>query len=126
MEQTVVAKIAECNLSDKVTLVNQTGDMPNYYPKEDVYLLPSHYEGHGITAIEAQACGVKCLASSNVPKVADCGLMHFFSLEEGTAKWAAEIQRMLSPECYIEIDEDKLHGYSMQHTVKQIDEVYQI
>ena len=67
METEVISEIERLGLSDKITLVRETGEMELYYKNADIYLFPSNYEGLGITLIEAQASGLKCLASDAIP-----------------------------------------------------------
>lgn len=45
--------------------VNNVND---YMQAMDIFILPSKYEGLGMVLIEAQANGLKCLASTNVPQ----------------------------------------------------------
>jgi len=46
-------------------------DLPAIYSGADVFCLPSHYEGFGLTALEAMACGVPVVVSerSSLPEV---------------------------------------------------------
>ena len=74
------------------------GDCDNVYEvlnRSDVMCLPSLFEGLGIVFIEAQACGVKCIASDRVPmeaKVSDD--ITFLPLEKGADYWAEEILKI--------------------------------
>lgn len=54
----------------------------------DLFLLPSNFEGSPVTLVEAQGCGVPCLASTNVPddgSVTD--LVHFLPLAAPLTDW---------------------------------------
>lgn len=42
-------------------------NVPDYMNAFDLFLLPSNFEGSPVTLVEAQGCGVPCLASTNVP-----------------------------------------------------------
>ena len=47
----------------------------------DLFLLPSNFEGSPVTLVEAQGCGVPCLASTNVPDDGSVTeLVHFLPL----------------------------------------------
>lgn len=53
-------------------------DLPAIYSGADVLALPSHYEGFGLTALEAMACGVPAVVAnrSSLPEVVgDAGLL---------------------------------------------------
>ena len=75
--------------------VDFMGDCDSVYEvlhRSDVMCLPSLFEGLGIVFIEAQACGVKCVASDRVPqeaKVSDDII--FLPLEKGPQYWAEQI-----------------------------------
>ena len=63
----------------------------------DLFLLPSKFEGLGLVFLEAQANGLPCLGSNEVPKDTEITeLMHRLSLEEGAEKWGLEIERLLN------------------------------
>ena len=70
-------------------------DVPAFMNAFDVFLLPSNFEGSPVTLVEAQGCGVPCLASANVPNDgAVTELVHFLPLDAPLAVWAATAQRI--------------------------------
>ena len=63
-------------------------DIADLLQAGDVFILPSVAEGLGLSAIEAQACGVPCVVSTGVPRAADVsGAVSFVGLEESLDKW---------------------------------------
>ncbi len=74
-------------LTDNIILIKKTCEMELYDKNADVYLFPSNYEGRGITLIEAQASGLKCLASDVVLRESQCGLLKYKPLCDGYFKW---------------------------------------
>ena len=61
----------QCNklgLSKDVIMPGNKINTEDYYQAMDLFVFPSLWEGLGIVAIEAQANGLPCLVSENVPK----------------------------------------------------------
>ena len=119
----VQMKIDKLQLRDCITLVPESNEMARYYREADVFLFPSHYEGLGIVLIEAQACGTKCLASDQVPCVTQCGLAKYLPLDIDCALWGEELDKIIRDQQMV-ADHSRLEAYSIQNTVKQIDNLY--
>ena len=49
-----------------VRFVGSVSNIRDYYQAMDVFVLPSRFEGLGIVLIEAQCCGLPCVASADV------------------------------------------------------------
>jgi len=57
-------------VAERVTFLGNIDDMPSYYRGIDIYIQSSHWEGFGLTVVEAMASGLPCLAS-DVPGLAE-------------------------------------------------------
>ena len=85
-------KIASLGLSDKVFLPGVRSDVARFYSVFDVFFMPSLYEGLPISAVEAQAAGLPCVFSTNVPAESDvAGNGRFVDLESSLEDWATEL-----------------------------------
>lgn len=62
----IKTQVLENKLIDKVIFLGVTDCPEIYYNIFDIFLLPSQYEGWGNVLIEAQANGLKCIASKDV------------------------------------------------------------
>ena len=83
--------VNEYELTDKVMFLGQRSDPERLYHAFDVLVLPSHYEGFPVVAIEAQASGLPCMLSDSITKEADLvGLVTFLPLSMSSDKWAAK------------------------------------
>lgn len=56
------------NLTEQVSFIPYAKNVEDYFQAMDMFLFPSHYEGLGMTAIEAQVSGLFVLGSSQLPK----------------------------------------------------------
>ena len=87
------AAAARHGLTDRVIFAGVQSDVPAFMNAFDLFLLPSNFEGSPVTLVEAQGCGVPCLASTNVPddgSVTD--LVHFLPLAAPLTDWAAKAE----------------------------------
>jgi glycosyltransferase involved in cell wall biosynthesis len=66
----IVSFITNNGLDEKFILIGKTDSPEKYYNMFDLFLLPSLYEGLGISLIEAQSNGLPCLVSENIPSEA--------------------------------------------------------
>jgi glycosyltransferase involved in cell wall biosynthesis len=70
----LVGEARALGLTERVRFLNYVPaeDLPALYTGADVFVLPSLYEGFGLTILEAMACGIPVIASctSSIPEVA--------------------------------------------------------
>lgn len=85
-------KVKTLGIEDFVEFLGQRDDINELYQAFDVFCLPSLYEGLGMVLIEAQANGLPCIASTEVPRIAKLTeLVSFLSLNQNVNEWADEI-----------------------------------
>lgn len=82
-------KISEYGISDNVLFYPGDSDIPGLLEKNNVFLFPSTFEGLGIVLIEAQACALKCFASTSVPGEANLGYVEYLPLDADV--WAQTV-----------------------------------
>jgi glycosyltransferase involved in cell wall biosynthesis len=76
----IYARAEALNLMDRLIWIEDAPweDLPAIYNGAEVLVLPSHYEGFGLTALEAMACGTPTVVSNrgSLPEVVgDAGLL---------------------------------------------------
>ncbi|MBQ2785793.1 MAG: glycosyltransferase [Oscillospiraceae bacterium] len=83
LRQQIEQQIAELSIHDAILLLGSRQDIPQLLQAADFFLFPSLWEGLGLAAIEAQAAGLGCICSDQVPPLVkvteNC---HFLPLDE--------------------------------------------
>ncbi|MBQ7134371.1 MAG: glycosyltransferase family 1 protein [Ruminococcus sp.] len=89
LKEEIKSLVIEKGLEDSVLFVGAINNVPDYLQMMDVFVFPSLFEGLGIALIEAQASGLKCIASSTVPREANVTeLVTNLDLTLSAEKWA--------------------------------------
>ena len=92
LEGELRAEARRLGLEDSVRFLKPQTNIEDFYRAMDVFLLPSLFEGLGIVLIEAQACGLPCVVSTQVPSDADItGQTVFVPLDAAPQVWAGEL-----------------------------------
>lgn len=119
--------IKENKLQKYVRIIDQTDNVEKYLWCSDIFVLPSIYEGLGIVAIEAQAAGLKTLASDNIPQEAFAtSLIEQIELAKGATLWADKIEEMINKPCsdYDVITQLKERGYDIKLVAEKLEQFY--
>lgn len=116
-------------LESRVRLLGNRTDVPNLMRAADLLLFPSLAEGLGMVAVEAQAAGLRVLASDGVPRecmVVD-GMVDFLPLSDGVDTWTdAVAQRITAPKH----DHDAANqlvaasSFSIANSARKLTEIY--
>lgn len=85
----VKSKVREYGLEESVYFLGMRQDVNNLYQGMDCFLLPSHFEGLCIAALEAQAAGLPCFCSDVLPdEVRVSPFFYPLSLKKSADFWA--------------------------------------
>lgn len=117
----ICKKAKSLGVREKVHILSNRTDVPNLLRTMDLFVFPSTYEGLGIALVEAQAAGLRCVASDKIPKEA------FFSknalrlpLEDSPAVWAKiALDNQIQGDLIRDIKE-----YDMHLIVKELETMY--
>ena len=63
VEEAIRERVARPDLAGRVTMTGRVDNVEDYLRASDVFAFPSVFEGLGLSLIEAQACGLACVAS---------------------------------------------------------------
>jgi len=93
-------KVSAWGLSNQIRLLGVRSDVPRLMLGSDLLLFPSLAEGLGMVAVEAQAAGLRVLASDTTPResVVIPELVDFSTLTANREQWAGEVLRLLNLE----------------------------
>ncbi|MGN1294800.1 MAG: glycosyltransferase [Bacilli bacterium] len=122
LEKEVHQKITDNNLEPYFKMLGLRDDVPDLLANCDLFIFPSIFEGLGIVLIEAQASGLDCLVSENVPKLVNLGKCSFLPLK--IENWVNTINEYMNVKEKMKIDGDKLNLFSVENTVNQLDAIY--
>lgn len=117
-------EVQKKKLQNDVLFLGQRDDANLLMMAMDAFLFPSSYEGLGLVAIEAQATGLKCIVSENVPAPDLTGLMKVVRLEESNEVWA---KKVLEPICFERSSAPqyiRMGGYDIAHEAKELETFY--
>lgn len=90
-------RIKYYGLENQVFLLGLRNDIHAFMSFFDVFIMPSHYEGFPLTAIEAQAASLPCIFSSNISEEVQIvkELVSFFPLKKSTKEWAIALKEKI-------------------------------
>lgn len=113
--------------SGRVLLLGKQEQPAQYLQAMDVFLLPSLYEGFGIVNIEAQASGLPCVVSSEVPESASVNSNFYrLSLSDGVEKWTDFIISMSYKRLpYNSAEKIKEAGFDIEDSARKLRAIYQ-
>lgn len=102
--QAMDAAIARHGVGDSVEILGfvDSDDLPGWYRGAVAHVLPTLYEGFGLTALEAMSCGcpVLTLRASCVPEI--CGDGALYADPGDWTTWSANMRRVLTDEAFRE------------------------
>ncbi|MCI1219956.1 MAG: glycosyltransferase [Bifidobacterium sp.] len=116
--------IKKYSLDDSVSFLGLVSDPAPLYSAADCFVFPSLYEGLPITLIEAQANGLRIVASDKIDNVAKAtNLIHFESLDESPSVWSKVIEDKISSRTEVELPISLLK-FDFSYTVDQLRKIY--
>ena len=119
-------KVQALKLQDKVSFLGNRNDVNELLCAADVFLLPSLYEGLPVVSMEAQASGIKMIASDRITK--ECWIteyIEFKNIEETPQMWADAVLKYKDGYYRRDTSEDiKRAGFEISTEVKKLEEYY--
>lgn len=125
LKEQIVKKAEAYDIKKAILFIEWTDSPQDYYQAMDLFVLPSRFEGLPLAFIEAQAAGLKCIASDEVTEEAVLTEQAFrLPLECGI--WAERILSLMHPYERANMTAAlAANGYDIHSEIKKIEELYQ-
>lgn len=115
--------VKENHLEGKVLFWGFRKDVNQLLQAMDVFCLPSRFEGFGMVLVEAQASGLLCLASNNIPNETEVSdLIEYLPLEE--EEWVNKLLNVKKKTRVSDIEKIRNHGYDIKDAIKKVEMLY--
>lgn len=126
LKEKIQKKVSKLGIGQFVFFLGIRSDIHELLQAMDVFLLPSHSEGLGIVAIEAQATGLKTILSNEVAaEAAVTELAEFMSLSLPAKEWAKSIIRYENDNSRRSFEtEITAAGYNIKKEAKTLESIY--
>ena len=125
LKECLEEQVKELGIEKSVLCLGWQDNIEDYLQAMDMFCLPSNFEGLPLSAIEAQAAGLKCLVADTVSsEVKVTELVTFLPLEESVWEmWLAKAKVADEKRWYDE--EMRVAGYDVRRTAVELSELYQ-
>lgn len=125
LKESIQAKVIDEDIEDSVIFVGLRADVPDIFQGMDLFLFPSLFEGLGIAVVEAQAAGLSCIVSDQIPNEAIItNLVDKVHLSKEPEDWSKLALKKIN---YQRNDTSKLiknAGYDVKENVKWLEKFY--
>lgn len=120
------AKARSLGVEDSVLFAGVRADVPQMLQAMDVFVFPSLYEGLPVALLEAQAAGLPCVISDQVPPecVVTSELVTTLPLHKPPQQWADEILKKQGAPRMDHSAELRAAGYDIETAAKALEEFY--
>lgn len=106
---------------NNIRLLGVRKDIPNLMKLMDVFVFPSKYEGLGIAIVEAQAAGLRCVVSDQVPNEVNLtGNVEFLDLNKSPEYWATNVLKQAK----VKEIQDSMKSYDIKAVTKRMYDIY--
>ena len=113
------------NVASQVYFIGYRDDVDEILKCVNLFYMPSVFEGLPIVLVEAQASGIPCLASDNISKEVDCGLVQFKTLNDSIDSWVTAIEDIIDEKSDLKLNEELMQRFSISRMVAQMEIVFE-
>lgn len=124
-ENKIKEKVHQLGIDQNVIFAGVCSNVNELLQAMDVFVFPSIYEGLPVTLIEAQAAGLPCVVSQNVPEESSItDLVYRIGLEEEISKWVNQILCLKKKERKDYSETIQESGYDIETNAKWLTNFY--
>ena len=120
----VKRRIDELGIFDSVLFLGRRNDIPEIMNALDAFLMPSNYEGLPVSIVEAQATGLKCVISENVPAPKIIPDIYSLSLNETNSRWSSVLLTSNTFDRNQATDFTRKEGFDINVEAKKLEQFY--
>lgn len=129
LEEAIKIKVNNLKLEDDIYFLGVREDIPQILQSTDVFFMPSILEGLPVVLVEAQAAGVPCVISNNIPKECDMKLNLIKSLDLSEEKdiWVKALinsSSIAKTEFNTRVDNIINNGYDLSRNISILSKLY--
>lgn len=119
-------KARKLGIADHIIFADVRTDVEEQMQAMDVFVFPSLYEGLPVTMVEAQAAGLPCIISDQIPEecIITTNLVTTQKLTDSPKIWAEHILGRAKNTRTDHYDEIKSHGYDIEEAAKWLQNYY--
>lgn len=120
-------KAKKMELAGNCIFLGERMDVPELLQVMDIFVFPSLFEGLGIAVIEAQAGGLPCITSEEIPEEACIpGKVERISLKSPADHWAKQVlkYKTINRERKTNCIELETEGYNVQNSARRLFKLY--
>ncbi len=123
MKKEIEQYVCSIGLQSNVIFAGMRNDVADLLQAMDIFVFPSKSEGLGMAAIEAQAAGLQCFCSDQVPREAAVTDRCYFLPLGNPSKWADEICKC---DCtHVDMTQKIIDaGYDIHQTAQWLEDFY--
>ena len=121
--------VSDCGLAEKIRFVGVRSDVPRLMLASDLLLFPSLAEGLGMVLVEAQAAGLRVLASDTTPRecVVIPKIIEFLSLAASCEHWGQKAVQLINcprPDSLACNKAVRNSGFSIENSASRLLQLY--
>lgn len=122
----LLAEAQKNGVERNILLLGTTSMPEKYYCAMDVFMFPSHFEGLGIAAVEAQCAGLPVLCAEGVPPEVQCSQnIKFLPINGGYKPWLTGLKVKTSLERRRGIESVRAKGFDIHNVSFAFEEAWE-